>query len=246
MVQGQISETYSSPALRWALLLEDLPGSDYDFALSRGGPLGIPEEFGGDGQFCVATITYPSATGRAATVAWKPVPARGSPDDWNVLCTKTLGRALKRAGYPDSLPDLKALVLWRHRNAEVAAIGNGAAPARALPAPAVEPDPLEAPRPPQAYDDDSAPATGDDAYDPHDPTRPFVDVEALPEPDPAWLARLEALSVSSREMAGRYALDHDLDLARPDKVMVAYVASREKADAKTARDAQDAAAEGRP
>jgi hypothetical protein len=33
---------------------------------------------------------------------------------------------LKRAGYPDDLKDLKALVLWRQRDAEIAAIRGGA------------------------------------------------------------------------------------------------------------------------
>lgn len=120
---GQISESYASPGLRLGLLLEDHPDATYDFALVNGTELGIPEAYGGEKKFCVATIRFTGA--RSDVSAWKPVANSGSPDDWNILCTKTLGRALKRAGYPDDLKDLKALVLWRQRDAEIAAIKSG-------------------------------------------------------------------------------------------------------------------------
>jgi len=123
---GQIDENYASPGLRWGLLLEDHPGATYTFDLTDGasipGASPIPKSYGGDKSYCVATILFPSPSVLAPVVAWKPVPDGGAPDEWNVLCTKTLGRALKKAGYPDNLKDLKALVLWRQRNAEVEAI----------------------------------------------------------------------------------------------------------------------------
>ena len=120
-----ISEFYASPGLRLGLLLDDHPGATYDFRLATGTEIGVPDQFGSDKQFCVATIRFPKV--RADVTAWKPVPSGGTPDDWNILCTKTLGRALKRAGYPDDLKDLKALVLWRQRDAEIAAIRGGTA-----------------------------------------------------------------------------------------------------------------------
>jgi hypothetical protein len=122
---GQIDANYASPGLRWGLLLEDHPGATYGFELSKGSDIpkvGIPAEYGGDRAVCVATIEFPSASQLASVVAYKSIPETGQPDEWNVLCTKTLGRALKKAGYPDNLIDLKALVLWRQRNAEVGAI----------------------------------------------------------------------------------------------------------------------------
>lgn len=119
-----ISEFYASPGLRLGLLLEDHPEATYDFQLVTGEDVGVPKAFGGDKPFCLATIRFPA--GRSDVTAWKPVPTSGSPDEWNILCTKTLGRALKRAGYPDDLKDLKALVLWRQRDAEIAAIRGGA------------------------------------------------------------------------------------------------------------------------
>ena len=120
---GQISESYASPGLRLGLLLGDHPDATYTFDLVSGDAIGVPESYGGGKQFCLCTIRF--GAGRAEVTAWKPVADKGTPDEWNILCTKTLGRALKRAGYPDDLHDLKALVLWRQRDAEIAAIKAG-------------------------------------------------------------------------------------------------------------------------
>lgn len=120
---GQISESYASPGLRLGLLLEDHPDATYTFDLVSGDAIGVPSSYGGGKQFCLCTIRF--GAGRAEVTAWKPVADKGTPDEWNILCTKTLGRALKRAGYPDDLHDLKALVLWRQRDAEIAAIKAG-------------------------------------------------------------------------------------------------------------------------
>lgn len=124
-------ETFASPGLRWGLLLEDHPRAVHEFELKKGTDIGVPSAYGGDGMFCVCTITIP---GQEPIVAYKEAPKKKDPDEWVVACTKTLGRALKKAGYPDDLKDLKALVLWRQRNAEVAAIGSGRA-LTAAPAP---------------------------------------------------------------------------------------------------------------
>jgi hypothetical protein len=118
-----ISPKYASPGLRLGLLLHDHPFAAYRFEHKKGTEIGVPKNFGGDGDFLLATIIF--GDGRADASAWKPLPANGDPDQLNVLQTKTLGRALKKAGYPDDLDDLKALVLWRQRDAEIAAITNG-------------------------------------------------------------------------------------------------------------------------
>jgi len=122
---AQISATYASPGLRHGLLQEDYPGVDVIFEMLPGSELNIPPQYGGDGNFCVATIVFPPDAGRPNVRAYKIAPARGNADDWNVLCTKALGRALKRAGYPDDTKDLKALVLWRQREAEIRSIDSG-------------------------------------------------------------------------------------------------------------------------
>jgi hypothetical protein len=142
---GQISESYASPGLRLGLLLEDHPDATYTFEMKSGAELGIPAKFGGDGDFCVCTIRF--ANGRSEVQAYKPLPEKGDAETWNTICTKTLGRALKRAGYPDDLRDLKALVLWRQREAEIAAIRGGTAQVSIPPANAIAalgaPDPVQ-------------------------------------------------------------------------------------------------------
>lgn len=165
---AQISPDYASPGLRLGLLLHDHPNATYEFELVKGTDVGTPAEFGGNQNFCKATIHF--GDGRADASATKPVPAKGTADEWNVLCTKTLGRALKKAGYPDNTKDLKALVLWRQRDAEIAAITTGTQqvaiaatsgpPQQALGAGAPEPE-----RQPDALDqafDDAAVSSGDD------------------------------------------------------------------------------------
>ena len=121
---GQISPDYASPGLRVGLFLTDHPDGRIQHELVSGAELNIPEEFGGKGNFCRCNLSW---DGEVRATAWKPVPAKGDAEVWNVICTKTTGRALKKAGYPDDLVDLKALVLWRQRQAEIQAISAGTA-----------------------------------------------------------------------------------------------------------------------
>jgi len=143
---AELSADYAGPSLRWALLLEDHPGATHKFELRTGAELEIPEEWGRDQDFCVATITFPPASGLAPVTAskavnealeverWvqeggrktkKKVTLDKTPELWNKLTTMTLGRALKRAGYPDDLQELKALIVWRRRLAEMSALAIG-------------------------------------------------------------------------------------------------------------------------
>lgn len=142
------SETYASPGLRWGLLLEDHSRAEKSFALGKAATQNVPAEYGAESPVCVCTITFGSD--RPDVVAYKKVSGKGDPDDWNLLCTKTLGRALKGAGYPDDMKDLKALVLWRQRNAEVAAVEGG----HVLQA-------IEAPKPTDGDEDDLSRAAVD-------------------------------------------------------------------------------------
>jgi len=149
-------ETFASPGLRWGLLLEDHPMATHDYELKVGTDIGVPDQYGGKGMFCVCTLRIP---GQEPIVAYKEAPRGKDPDDWVVTCTKTLGRALKKAGYPDDLKDLKALVLWRQRNAEVAAIGSGIA------LEAGEQKPLEIEAGGRDADDDGKPDVDHDVTD---------------------------------------------------------------------------------
>lgn len=156
---GQISPDYASPNLRLGLLLHDHPNASYKFEVVTGTDIGIPASWGGGGSFCVATISF--GDGRSDAKAWKPIPKGGDAETLNTLQTKTLGRALKKAGYPDDLKELKALVLWRQRGAEIEAISSGTQqlaiapttrPAAALPR-GDAPDELEAALSDAAVDD---------------------------------------------------------------------------------------------
>lgn len=134
-----IPVTYASPGLRWGLFLEDNPGAYVEFGVETGEGLGIPPHLlkSPDELFVTATIYFPKPTGWPAPPDRPPVMgykalaseikgALDHPSDrYNTMCTKALGRALKRAGYPDSTVDLKALVHWRQREAEIGAITAG-------------------------------------------------------------------------------------------------------------------------
>lgn len=153
-----IPETYAAPHLRLGLLLFDLPGTDVTYLPMKGHEMGIPDFAGGDADLCVATIVFPD--GRPSVQGYKVCPARMTVDEWNILCTKALGRALKKAGYPDDTKDLKTLVLWRQRQAEIGAIQSGTAQLQLAPAPIEKA--IEASGKTEAtvsHDDDEAPDT---------------------------------------------------------------------------------------
>jgi hypothetical protein len=133
--------------------------------MMTGTDLGVPESYGGNGNFCVCTISVP---GYEPVVAYKSIKDRGQPDEWTVNCTKTLGRALKKCGYPDDLKDLKALVLWRQRDAEITAIRGGFA----VEAPS---NPLEIEAGGRDVDDDDQPDADHDVIDEADTTMPPAD-----------------------------------------------------------------------
>lgn len=137
-----IPPTYASPGLRWGLALEDHPGAYVEFEEKPGTEVGIPARLGGNDSFCVATVHFPSTIGstRKPVIGYKAIGSEikgvldHASDRWNIVCTKALGRALKRAGYPDDMDDLKALVVWRQREAEIRAIGTGVAQVALAPA----------------------------------------------------------------------------------------------------------------
>ena len=128
-----VSATYASPGLRWGLMLEDHPGAWVEFCLDTGASVGVPKAQGGDEEFVIAVVNFPEGSGRRPVVGYKAMKSKikgdlDHPSDrYNILCTKALGRALKRAGYPDDMVDLKALVVWRQREAEIGAIRVGTA-----------------------------------------------------------------------------------------------------------------------
>ena len=127
---AQIAEDYVSPSVRWGLLKQDFPEAIVEFTHSQGVEIGIPEAFGGKEEYCVAQILL-RPTDELPVLGYKPVSdARINKNDhasdaWNVLCTKALGRALKRAGYADTASEMKLVVTYKQRLAEHAALADG-------------------------------------------------------------------------------------------------------------------------
>lgn len=113
-----ISEDYLSTSLRWALFKADHPDGFIEFSEATPEELGIPSSFhkGGD-KLCVATLCrfrgdeYPVIAFKSESDA-----KMKDTDAWHVLCSKAMGRALKKAGYPDKMSDLKVLMNFRKAN----------------------------------------------------------------------------------------------------------------------------------
>ena len=122
-----IAEDYVSPSVRWGLLKQDYPQAVVEFSYCKGSEIGIPPKFGGDEEYCVASILL-RPTDELPITGYKPFSdaqtRKGdhSSDAWNVLCTKALGRALKRAGYADTASEMRVLVQYKQRLAEHEAI----------------------------------------------------------------------------------------------------------------------------
>lgn len=180
----EISADYASPNMRWALLIEDHPGADHTFREGLASEVGVPKEFGGDKPVVICTIEFPAEANLKPAVGYKEITdtkkreiprTEWTPALWHLLCTKALGRACKRAGYPDKMPELKALMLWRRRAAEMEALAAGLPTAEPLPPEAVD----------QALD---AAATVDDEAEveevpegPTDPEGSLVDDDRMAE-----------------------------------------------------------------
>jgi len=111
-----IQEGYLSTSVRWALFKADHPDGEIKFTEATAEQVGIPSSFSKkDERFCVATITrHPGDT--LEIVGYKSVSAAGKiadSDAWHVLCSKAMGRALKKAGYPDTISDLKIMTRYQ-------------------------------------------------------------------------------------------------------------------------------------
>ena len=122
-----IAEDYVSPSVRWGLLKQDYPDAVVEFNHGNGDVIGIPDKFGGGEDYCIASIRL-RPTDTTPIIGYKQfsdaqIRKNDHPSDaWNVLCTKALGRALKRAGYADTASEMRVLVQYKQRLAEHEAI----------------------------------------------------------------------------------------------------------------------------
>jgi hypothetical protein len=135
-----ISEKYISPNARMAMFLREHPNAkEPKYSTRTPSQVGIPSEFMGSAASDIVCFVEldPGDDGEVIT-AWHEIPAeevyyegRGSnrnkrtrpfsrtPEAWQKLCTMTLGRALKKAGYPDDRDDLALAFHFRQRIAEL-------------------------------------------------------------------------------------------------------------------------------
>lgn len=125
-----IQEGYLSTSLRWALFKTDWPEGEIKFSESSSAELNIPKSFSknADEMFCVAQITrFPNDP--IVITAYKSQNDAGKvrdSDAWHVLCSKAMGRALKKAGYPDTIADLRTMTKYRDAGKEpvIPVVGN--------------------------------------------------------------------------------------------------------------------------
>jgi hypothetical protein len=112
-----IADDYLSTSLRWSLFKADWPEGAIEFHEASAEDLEIPKSFRKDGEMiCVATLTrFPNdPTPIVAFKSESSVDTKSrDTDGWHSLTSKAMGRALKKAGYPDRMADLKVLMNFR-------------------------------------------------------------------------------------------------------------------------------------
>lgn len=109
-------EDYLSTSVRWAMFKADWPDASIEFSESTPSEIGIPSTFSKkDEKICVAHVTRYKGD-ESPIVAYKAESDVRGPkdtDSWHALCSKAMGRAMKKAGYPDTMTDLKILMKFR-------------------------------------------------------------------------------------------------------------------------------------
>lgn len=109
-------EDYLSTSVRWAMFKADWPDASIEFSESTPSEIGIPTTFSKkDEKICVALVTRYKGD-ESPIVAYKAesdVRGAKDTDSWHALCSKAMGRAMKKAGYPDTMTDLKILMKFR-------------------------------------------------------------------------------------------------------------------------------------
>jgi len=107
-------DDYISTSLRWSMFKADWPDATVEFTEGTAADAGVPASFSKkDEKVCIATVTR--FKGDIPFIGYKSVSdAKGrDTDSWNMLCSKAMGRALKKAGSPDNMNDLKVLMRFR-------------------------------------------------------------------------------------------------------------------------------------
>lgn len=117
-------EDYISTSLRWAMFKSDWPDATVEFTEGNTSDAGIPVSFSKkDEKVVIATITRYADDNRPIVGYKTQSDARSRDTDaWNVLCSKAMGRALKKAGYPDTMTDMKVFMRYREATGKAVAV----------------------------------------------------------------------------------------------------------------------------
>ena len=107
-------DDYISTSLRWSMFKADWPDATVEFSEGTTADAGIPASFSKkDEKVCIATVVrFKNYTPFIGYKSFADAKVRDT-DAWNVLCSKAMGRALKKAGSPDNMNDLKVLMKFR-------------------------------------------------------------------------------------------------------------------------------------
>ena len=109
-------DDYLSTSVRWAMFKADWPDATVDFSEGTAADVNIPATFTKkDEKLCIAKVSRFTGDERIITAFKSQGDVRGAKDtdSWHALCSKAMGRALKKAGYPDTMTDLKILLKFR-------------------------------------------------------------------------------------------------------------------------------------
>lgn len=109
-------DDYLSTSVRWAMFKADWPDATVDFSEGTAADVSIPATFTKkDEKLCIAKVSRFTGDDRIITAFKSQGDVRGvkDTDSWHALCSKAMGRALKKAGYPDTMTDLKILLKFR-------------------------------------------------------------------------------------------------------------------------------------
>jgi hypothetical protein len=216
---------YVSVNLRLALMKADHPNAEVIFDVVAAEDSGIHPVFRGDTKwFVTCSIEAPGMTPIKSwkevpktVVRWvggqkKNVPAELNPEFLVKLQTMAAGRALKQMGYPDSITDLKPLLLWRRRMRELDLLAGMRAPELEAGEPPEGDEALDAiagaARPsPEAADDDVEDAEvieddeGPPAPDRRDPRQPGAEARPPGAAPPSGQSRLDDVDADAEWVA---------------------------------------------
>ena len=109
-------DDYLSTSVRWAMFKADWPDATVDFSEGTAADVNIPATFTKkDEKLCIAKVSRFTGDDRIITAfkSQSDVRSAKDTDSWHALCSKAMGRALKKAGYPDTMTDLKILLKFR-------------------------------------------------------------------------------------------------------------------------------------